>query len=155
VFFLAPARHRRRLVRDALTDCAWVKDIRGALTVQVPLDYAMLWERLDQAVLQSRVHDRLIWRWSANKQYSVSLAYRVMLVGSIRMAGTKELWKVCTPPKGKYFFWLALHSQHWTANRRWRHNLQDSDSCALCHQVSETGTPADGLCSHTGVWSFA
>ena len=73
-----------------------------------------------------------------------------MLVGSICVAGTKELWKVCTPPKVKYFFWLALHGQHWTANTRWQHNLQDSDSCALCDQVSETGSPADGLCSQSG-----
>ena len=74
----------------------------------------------------------------------------MMLVGSICVAGTKELWKVCTPPKVKYFFWLALHGQHWTANTRWQHNLQDSDSCDLCDQVSETGSPADGLCSQSG-----
>lgn len=39
--------------------------------------------------------------------------------------------------KGKFFFWLALHGRTWTSERRHRHGLQASDSCAFCDQVPE------------------
>jgi len=38
----------------------------------------------------------------------------------------------------KFFCWLALHNRLWTAERRKRHGLQDTDDCALCAQASET-----------------
>lgn len=41
-------------------------------------------------------------------------------------------------PKVKMFFWLALHKRIWTAERRWRHGLQDSATCILCDQQAET-----------------
>lgn len=37
-----------------------------------------------------------------------------------------------------FFFWLALNKRLWTADRRRRHNLHDSDACAFCDQMSET-----------------
>ena len=42
------------------------------------------------------------------------------------------------PPKVRYFYWLVLHDRCWTAERRKRRGLQDSDDCALCSQASET-----------------
>lgn len=54
------------------------------------------------------------------------------------LPGAKELWRSRAPPRSKFFFWLALHGRLWTANRRRRHRLQDSDDCALCDQQSET-----------------
>jgi hypothetical protein len=42
------------------------------------------------------------------------------------------------PPKVKLFFWLTMHSRLWTADRRRRHGLQDSDECNLCAQATET-----------------
>lgn len=35
------------------------------------------------------------------------------------------------------FMYLAFHRRTWTADRRKRHALQDSDECALCSQDSE------------------
>jgi hypothetical protein len=54
------------------------------------------------------------------------------------LLGAKELWKASAPPKVKFFFWLALHDRIWTADRRMRHDLQDSAACALCDQDDET-----------------
>jgi hypothetical protein len=52
--------------------------------------------------------------------------------------GAKELWKMKAPPKVKFFFWLALNRRLWTAERRKRHGLQDTDDCAMCGQASDT-----------------
>jgi len=58
--------------------------------------------------------------------------------GSTALLGAKELGKTKAPPKVKFFMWLVLHRRIWTANRRLRHGLQDSDDCNLCSQASET-----------------
>ncbi|GJN09933.1 hypothetical protein PR202_ga27987 [Eleusine coracana subsp. coracana] len=54
-----------------------------------------------------------------------------------RATGAKLLWKTWSPPKVKFFLYLALHNWTWTAERRFRHGLQDSDVCALCDQAPE------------------
>ena len=48
------------------------------------------------------------------------------------------VWKARVPPRVKFFAWLALQDRCWTAERRRRHGLQDSDSCALCDQAVES-----------------
>ena len=46
--------------------------------------------------------------------------------------------KTHTPPKCKFFIWLAFHDLCWTAHRRKKRNLQADDSCVFCDQESET-----------------
>lgn len=67
-----------------------------------------------------------VWNWSVDGKYSTSITYRAFFAGS-------------TPPRVKFFFWLALHRRLWTAERRMRHGLQDVAGCALCGQAPETG----------------
>lgn len=38
----------------------------------------------------------------------------------------------------RFFFWLVMHGRCWTAERRFRHGLQHSDSCIICDQLPET-----------------
>jgi hypothetical protein len=45
---------------------------------------------------------------------------------------------VKAPGKCRFFLWTVLHGRAWTAERRYRHGLQDSNSCSLCAQDSET-----------------
>lgn len=80
--------------------------------------------------------DRFIWKWSS--KYSASSTYRAFFAGSTTLLGARELWKTKAPPRVKFFFWLALHIQLWTAERRKRHELQEVDDCALCAQAPET-----------------
>ena len=60
-----------------------------------------------------------------------------MFVGSARPPGAKLLWKTAAPPRVKFFFWLVVHRQCWTAARRKQHGLQDSDDCIMCAQAVE------------------
>lgn len=129
---------RRRSVKDALHGNRWVRDIAGALTTQVLCEYLALWEFLREVALDDTQTDCFVWRWSAGGKYSASSTYRAFFLGSSSLLGAKELWRVRVPPKLKFFFWLALHGRLWTADRRKRHGLQDSDSCALCDQDVES-----------------
>lgn len=93
---------------------------------------------LEEVSLSPAVPDRFVWRWTADGAYSASSAYKVFFVGMASMLGAKELWRSRAPPKIKLFFCLALHGRIWTADRRKRHHLQDTDTCVLCDQCGET-----------------
>lgn len=61
-----------------------------------------------------------------------------MFLGSSSPLGAKHIWKTSAPPNVKIFFWLVMHGRCWTADRRFRHGLQDSNTCIICDQGVET-----------------
>ncbi|WVZ90178.1 hypothetical protein U9M48_036505 [Paspalum notatum var. saurae] len=63
---------------------------------------------------------------------------KILLNGSTLMAGAKVVWKARVPPRVRFFAWLALQDRCWTAERRQRHGLQETDDCALCDQAVES-----------------
>jgi hypothetical protein len=153
--FAAVGRRRlKRTVKDALQNRRSVRDITGARTAAVINEYIHVWELLMNVQLRPTEPDRFIWRWSADRRYSVRTAYRAFFEGWMTMAGASELWRVQVPPKVKFFFWLALHNRLWTAERRLRHGLQQDDACALCDQHNEFVSHLLCSCVYTReVWS--
>jgi hypothetical protein len=111
LFKAVDRRHLQRTVRDALSGRRWVRDITGARTAPVLLEYVRLWRMLANVQLQPLQPDRFIWRWTVDGQYSARSAYRAYFVGWHTMAGAKELWCASAPPKAKFFFWTALHGR--------------------------------------------
>ena len=53
------ARAKRRTVQDALVDNRWISDIKGALAVNVLIEYLRLWDSLSGFELQAEVDDTL------------------------------------------------------------------------------------------------
>jgi hypothetical protein len=69
------------------------------------------------------------------------------------MLGAKDVWRTSTPPKVKFFFWLALHGRLWTAEHRMRHGLQQHADCVLCDQHDESTDHLLASCVYTRkVW---
>ncbi|WVZ91735.1 hypothetical protein U9M48_037868 [Paspalum notatum var. saurae] len=130
-------RRRIRTVRDGLLNGAWISDIRGVLDDIMIAEYIEVWERIRHVSLSEGVPDQFRWRWTLNGIYTSSSAYQSCFFGSTMMLGAKFIWKSKVPPKVKFFAWLAALDRCWTAVRRHRHGLQDSDTCALCDQESE------------------
>jgi hypothetical protein len=89
--------------------------------------YVRVWYVITDVALDSFQSDRFVWKWTPDGRYSASSTYRAFFAGASEMLGAKELWKTKAPPKVKFFFWLALHRRLWTAERRKRHGLQESD----------------------------
>lgn len=131
-------RRRHRSVRDALHDRQWTKDITRALTAAVLVEYIHLWEVVDGYLLAPGTPDQLVWKWTADGEYSSSSAYRAFFNGSTSMLGAREVWQASVPPKVKFFLWIALHGRVWTAERCRRHGLQQNTDCALCDQADES-----------------
>jgi hypothetical protein len=70
--------------------------------------------------------------------YLAASAYGAMFIGSSSPLGAKQIWKTVAPPRIRFFYWLVMHGRCWTAERRFRHGLQQSDTCIFCDQGSET-----------------
>ncbi|WVZ67115.1 hypothetical protein U9M48_016241 [Paspalum notatum var. saurae] len=125
-------------MRDGLHNNSWVSDIKGEVSEALLFEYVEVWEKVRQIILLDGKQDIFRWRWEPNGTYSASSAYRACFTGSVRFQGANFIWKAKVPPKVKFFAWLAAHNRCWTAERRHRRGLQDSDRCALCDQESET-----------------
>jgi len=146
--FAAVSRRRRgKSVLDAITNRSWVRDIQGALTIEVLCDYVIVWEKVDGLNIHQDTSDRFIWCWTPDNMYTASSSYRAFFYGMTTLTGAKELWQARAPLKCKFFFWLLLHDRLWMAVRRKRHDLQDSDECTLCSQRARITRSPDGrLC---------
>ena len=116
---------------QGLQDDRCVRDISGALTMQVLLDQLLIWELTRTVVLRPGVPDQLVWKWTSDQSCSTSSAYRTFIIGQASMPGAKILRKTRIPGKCKFFGWLVLHDRSWTAARRRRHNLQDHGNCVF------------------------
>jgi hypothetical protein len=125
------------MVASSLARCAWIRDITGALTIPVLIQYLQLRQQLDTIDLSLRVEDQITWKWSSLVQYSYSSAYVAMFYGQSVVPGAKELWKVRAPNEFKLFFWLAIQNRCWTSERLARHGLRNNGLCALCKQSKE------------------
>jgi hypothetical protein len=135
-------------------------NIQGALTVQVLLDYLMIWDKLESVSLTDSP-DQTLWRWTKDGSFTTASAYRLFFSGQHGIPGAKLLHKTRAPSKYKFFIWLVLHDRVWTAARRRKHRLQDDDRCAFCDQEPETIThlligfsysrDSGSFCSRNGV----
>ncbi|OEL13244.1 hypothetical protein BAE44_0025738, partial [Dichanthelium oligosanthes] len=136
---IVPSHQRfRRTVASALVNHNWITDLVGPLTLPVLFQFLLLRQRLQEVVLDPSTPDRVVWNWCPSGLYSCSSAYQAHFVGQTALLGAKELWKVKAPNEFRLFFWLAIQDRCWTSDRLLRHGLQNSGSCALCCQQTET-----------------
>ncbi|WVZ83247.1 hypothetical protein U9M48_030415 [Paspalum notatum var. saurae] len=137
LFKAVPRRFHSRTLKEGIQNSAWIKDIRGALTEIMVVEYVEVWEKVQQISLEPGRQDFFRWRWEPDGTYSAASAYKACFLGSTRFLGGDFIWRAKVPPKVKFFAWLAAQNRCWTADRRRRHGLQDDDRCALCDQDQE------------------
>jgi hypothetical protein len=89
--------HRSRMVADALANNAWMRDISGALSILVLVQYLQLRERLVDVQLDLATADKTLWRWTSSSLYSSSSAYAAFFHGQTVLAGAKEVWRIKAP----------------------------------------------------------
>jgi len=131
-------RARKRTVFDAITDGRWISDIRGALSVQVLIEYVHLWELLSDVELQPEVEDLHIWKFTSSGLYSTKSAYEALFIGATQFDPWERIWKSWAPGKCKFFLWTAAHNRCWTADRLAKRGLNHPPKCPLCDQIEET-----------------
>lgn len=139
LFDIIPKRFvKQRTVAQGLTDRAWVADIQGALTVQIIIEDLRVWDLVEGFSLQQHAQDKHTWRFTQSGVYSSKSAYEAFFLGTIRFAPWKGIWKTWSPPRCKFFLWLAINNRCWTAERLAKRNLPHPSACPLCDQAEET-----------------
>jgi hypothetical protein len=134
---LAP-RARKRSVFDAITGARWITDIKGALTLDLLVEYLALWDLLSEVTLHSEVEDTHVWQFSTTGQYTTKSAYEAFFVGATSFGPWERIWKTWAPGKCKFFLWTAALNRCWTADRLAKKGLPHPAACPLCDQVEET-----------------
>lgn len=154
IFATVSARKRKTLVADALPNNEWVRHITGPVTMQIVAEVEKICDLLENVEL-SQQPDTFTWGLTADHMYSAASAYGAMFFGSSQLVGAKHIWKTAAPPRVRFFFWLVMHHRCWTAERRWRHGLQDSNLCITCDQEAQTiDHILLGCCYSKEVWHF-
>jgi hypothetical protein len=130
-------RKKKATVAKAMHAEAWIRHITGPLTWTILVEFDHLYDLLEEVQLSDHP-DTFYWGLTADRSYSAASAYGAMFLGSSSPPGAKLIWKTSTPPRVKFFFWLVMHGRCWTADRRFKHGLQDSNTCIICDQEVET-----------------
>jgi hypothetical protein len=81
---------KRRTLADELANQAWIRDIKGAPTVQVLVQFLEIRQRLQDFTLDLVTPDRLEWKWSSSGQFSTGSAYKTLFLGQHSVQGSKE-----------------------------------------------------------------
>ena len=111
LFRAVTARGRKRTVFAALENRSWVTDIKGALTVDVILEYLQLWDLLQGFELQPEIEDSHIWQFSTSGNFSTKSAYEAFCIGSIQFKSWERIWKSWGPGKCRFFLWTVAHKK--------------------------------------------
>ena len=78
---------------QGLPNNAWAQDITGALTVQVLIDYLLIWDLIHQGsfTLNTEVPDTFTRKWTTNGKFTIASAYNAFFVGQHALPGAREL----------------------------------------------------------------
>lgn len=88
-----------------------MKDITGALTVQVILNYLNIWEAIAEITLDPLVEDTIRWHWTSDHKFSTASVYQAFFIGETAVQGAKVVHKTRAPRKCKFFVWLSFHGR--------------------------------------------
>jgi hypothetical protein len=128
---------KRRTVSQAISNRCWVSDIMGALTLQVLLEYLIIWDLVDRTDLQPDIPDQRCWKLSSSSLYSSKLPYLTMFSGSIKFSW-KRIKNCWVPSNCKFSMWLAVNNRCWTSDRLAKRGLPHQPACPFCDQSEET-----------------
>jgi len=88
---VGPRIKKQRTVAQALNRDTWVRDITGALTVQVILENLLIWDRTRDIQLDDNLMDTICWKWTLDRVFTTASAYQSFFIGQHPVEGAKLL----------------------------------------------------------------
>ncbi|CAN6163562.1 unnamed protein product [Urochloa humidicola] len=143
-------------MKAALQDEAWVQHIRLQMLTSAQHfgEFTSLWAKVQRIALRPEVPDQIVWKLSADGEYSAKSAYEAQFLGATNTRLDNLIWKVWAPPKCKFFGWLAYQNRLWTADRLDRRGWPNQKKCPLCRHTDESALHLFAHCRYTRrVWS--
>ncbi|KAJ1263036.1 hypothetical protein BS78_09G153900 [Paspalum vaginatum] len=105
-------KRKNRTVAQELSNNAWIRTLRNKVftTTQIE-EFVSLWIRLQHTHLQVDVVDSITWKWTPDRIYSTSSAYRAQFLGSYRRHKVSHIWKARAENKCKLFTWILIQNK--------------------------------------------
>jgi hypothetical protein len=131
----------------------WVRDIQGRMSAIALGQFLKLWVLVASIQLQHGEQDKMIWRHSADGQFSTSSAYVLFFAANIRFPCASAIWKSKATPHCKFFMWLVVHWRCLTSDNLQRRGWPNNATCQLCVAAPKTCTHLFVHCPFaTQVW---
>ena len=158
--YLAPhlfqlVSRKNRTVCQELQNGNWIRSLRTRITTSVQIqEFVALWFRIQEVQLTPDVQDSIVWRWTADGNYSTRSAYNIQFQGSHCKFHADLIWKASAENKCKIHAWLLMHDKILTADNLQKRGWPHHEHCVLCNGPLETGLHLSLLCPFAkAVWS--
>jgi hypothetical protein len=149
------AKRKNVTVHKALQDNKWIGHICPILTPVELQEYILIWNVVQQSQLNESREDNIVWRWTANGDYTTQSAYRIQFQGTYSKLKLTPIWKAKAEAKCRFFAWTLLHKKILTANNLIKRQWPNDPICKLCRIDHETPTHLCKDCDFTKhVWTL-
>ncbi|KAJ1262159.1 hypothetical protein BS78_09G086300 [Paspalum vaginatum] len=133
-------KRKNRSVLQELTNGAWIKPLRGKITMTVQIEeFVALWIRIQQIHLHPEVEDAITWKWTSKGVSSSRSAYRVQFIGSYGGYNFGRIWRAIAEPKCNIFAWILISNKILREDNLVRRGWPHQTSCTLCNGPMESG----------------
>jgi hypothetical protein len=150
-------KRKKWKVAQALHNDEWIRKLADGATISMEhlSQFVQLWALIQNVHLTENVEDDIVWKLTANGQYSTASAYKLQFFGLIESSMYKVVWKAWATPKAKHHAWLALQNRLWTADRLRKRDWENCGLCPLCKQTEETNNHLFVHCRYTTrIWEL-
>jgi hypothetical protein len=139
---------RKKLkAREQLENQSWTRGLWRMSTVEEMAEFVMLWD-LVQGVHFSDEEDKIVWKLTADGQYTAKSAYEVQFRSSFCSFNPKWLWSAHAEPKHRFFTWLLVQERILKADKLQDRNWLCNPMCPLCNLAPETTQHLCLQCPH-------
>jgi hypothetical protein len=138
-------RHKNITVNRGLEDNRWISNIWPIQEGTEIQELMALWEAISDVVRDVANEDQILWRWTANGEYSTRSAYQAQFNGSMSRIKIEAIWKAKAEPKCRFFAWTLLHEKILTANNLQKRGWDHNPICPLCHRSGNPKSPVQRL----------
>jgi hypothetical protein len=100
----------------------WISHIMPLSTEIEIQEYVLVLEAVQQIHLDATREDTVVWRWTADGEYTAQSAYLIQFEGTFCKLRITPIWKAKAAPKCRFFAWTLLHKKILTANNLMKRN---------------------------------
>jgi hypothetical protein len=149
------ARRKNITVFKALRNNYWIRFCAPFTREEEVREFVSLWHSISSTHNLNDLDDTIIWRWSADGNYSSSSAYKIQFATNFCKIKINPIWKAKTEPKCRFFAWTLLHNKILTADNLQKRGWPCNHNCSLCSLSLETVTHLCKDCPFAvEVWSM-
>jgi len=129
---------RKKLkVREQMENHSWTRGLWRMSSVEEMVEFVRLWDLVQDVQFSDR-EDQIVWKFTADGQYTAKSAYDVQFKGSFCTITPNWIWAAHPEPKHRFFTWLLLQEKILTADKLQERNWPCNPLCPFCSLAPES-----------------